>query len=65
MPLILARASLRPITIITIIIMTMLIAPTLRIVSLVRPRLPRGYKHMTRINTMSTADICTRLIRRC
>jgi hypothetical protein len=53
------------ITILTTITMITLIAPTPRIVSLARPSLQRDYSPMIRISTMSTADICMRLIPRC
>jgi hypothetical protein len=53
------------ITIPKTITMITLIAPTPRIVSLARPSLQRDYSPMIRISTMSTADICMRLIPRC
>ena len=80
MPLIPVRVIIWPNKIITItttitaitmiimlimIIMIILIARILHIASLARPSLQRDYNLMTRISTMSTADICMRLILRC
>jgi hypothetical protein len=57
--------TITAITMIIMLIMIILIARILHIASLARPSLQRDYNLMTRISTMSTADICMRLIRRC
>jgi hypothetical protein len=53
------------ITTITAITISTVIAITPITVRLMRPRLSHDHNSMTRISTMSTADICMRLIQRC
>ena len=74
MPLMLGRVIIWPnriimiittITAITTITTITAIAITPITVRLMRPRLSHDHNSMTRISTMSTADICMRLIQRC